>query len=57
MVMTAMSPQGDAVEDDDDEDDSDDDGLDEDLHKMATEIATKTDDSGFHSDAEDNSRI
>ena len=48
---------GDAVEDDDNEDDSDDDGLDEDLHKTATEIATKTDDSGFCSDTEDNSRI
>ena len=42
---------------DDDEDDSDGDGLDEDLHKTATEIATKTDDSCFCSDAEDNSRI
>ena len=48
---------GDAVEDDNDEDDSDDDDLDEDLHKTATEIATKMDDSSFHSDAEDNSRI
>ena len=48
---------GDAAEDDDDENDSDDDGLDEDLHKMVTEIATKTDDSGFCSDAEDNSRL
>ena len=48
---------GDVAEDDDDENDSDDDGLDEDLHKTATEIATKTDDSSFHSDTEDNSRI
>ena len=38
---------GDAAEDDDDEDDSDDDGLDGDLHKTVTEIANKTDDSGF----------
>ena len=45
---------GEAAEDDDDEDDSDDEDVDEDLHKTATEIATKTDDSGFHSDAEDN---
>ena len=42
---------GDVVEDDDDEDDSDDDDLDEDLHKMATDIANKTDDSGFRSGA------
>ena len=46
-----------AEDDDDDEDDSDDDNLDEDLHKTATEIATKTDDSGFHSNAEDNPRL
>ena len=45
---------GEAAEDDDDEDDSDDEDVDEDLHKTATEIATKTDDSGLHSDAEDN---
>ena len=38
---------GDVAEDDNDDDDSDDDDVDEDLHKMATEIATKTDDSGF----------
>ena len=43
----------DAVEEDDDEDDSDDD-VEEDLHKTATEIATKTDNSGFCSDTEDN---
>ena len=48
---------GDAAEDDDDEDDSIDDDVDEDLHKMATEIATKTDDSGFHSDTEDNTQL
>ena len=48
---------GDAVEDDDDEDDSNEDDLDEDLHKTVTEIANKTDDSGFHSGTEDNSRI
>ena len=46
----------DVAEDDDDEDDSDDD-LDEDLHKTATEIATKTDDSGFHSEVEDNPKL
>ena len=45
---------GEAVEDDDDEDDSNDEDVDEDLHKTVTEIATKTDDSGFRSDAEDN---
>ena len=48
---------GDVVDDDNNEDDSDDNDVDEDLHKMATEIANKTDDSGFHSGAEDNSRI
>ena len=48
---------GDVAENDNDEDDSDDDDVDEDLHKMATEIATKTDDSGFHSDAEDNPKL
>ena len=48
---------GNVAEDDDNEDDSDDDSLDEDLHKMATEIATKTDDSSFCSDAEDNPRL
>ena len=45
---------GEVAEDDSDEDDSDDEDVDEDLHKTATEIATKMDDSGFHSDAEDN---
>ena len=44
---------GDAVEDDNDEDDN----LDEDLHKTATDIANKMDDSGFRSSAEDNSKI
>ena len=48
---------GDVAEDNDDEDDSDNDGLDEDLHKKATEIAVKMDDSGFHSDTEDNFRL
>ena len=48
---------GDAAEDDNDEDDSDDDDLDGDLHKMVTEIANKTDDSGFCSGAEDNLKI
>ena len=48
---------GDVVEDDDDEDDSNDEDLDVDLHKMATEIANKTDDSSFRNGAEDNSRI
>ena len=48
---------GDVVEDDDDKDDSDDDDLDGDLHKTVTEIANKTDDSGFCSGAEDNSKI
>ena len=43
--------------DDSDEDDSNDDDLDGDLHKTATEIVNKTDDSSFHSGAEDNSRI
>ena len=46
---------GEVVEDDDDEDDSNDEDVDEYLHKMMTEIATKMDDSGFHSDAEHNS--
>ena len=48
---------GEVAEDDDNEDDSDDEDVDEDLHKMVTEIATKTDDSGFRSDAEDNTRL
>ena len=48
---------GGVVEDDDNEDDSNDDDLDEDLHKTATEIANKMDDSSFHSGAEDNSRM
>ena len=48
---------GDAAEDNDDEDDSDEDDLDGDLHKTATEIAKKTDDSGFCSGTEDNSKI
>ena len=44
---------GEATVDDNDEDDSNDEDVDEDLHKTVTEIATKMDDSGFHSDAED----
>ena len=48
---------GEVVEDDNDEDDSNDEDVDEDLHKTATEIATKMDDSSFHSDAEDNTRL
>ena len=48
---------GEVAEDDSDEDDSNDEDVDEDLHKTATEIATKTDDSGFRSDAEDNTRL
>ena len=48
---------GEMVDDDDDEDDSNDEDVDEDLHKMVTEIATKTENSGFHSDAEDNTRL
>ena len=45
---------GEVAEDDGNEDDSNDEDVDEDLHKTATEIATKMDDSGFCSDAEDN---
>ena len=45
---------GEVVEDYGDEDDSDDEDVDEDLHKTVTEIATKMDDSGFRSEAEDN---
>ena len=48
---------GEVAEDDGDEDDSNDQDVDEDLHKTATEIATKMDDSSFHSDAEDNARV
>ena len=48
---------GEVAEDDGDEDDSDDEDADEDLHKTATEIATKMDDSGFRSDAEDNTQL
>ena len=48
---------GQAVEDNEDEDDSDDEDMDEDLHKTATEIATKMDDSSFHSNAEDNTQL
>ena len=45
---------GEVAEDDSDEDDSDDEDVDEDLHKTATKVAAKMDDSGFCSDAEDN---
>ena len=45
------------AEDDDNEDDSDDEDVDKDLHKTVTEIATKTDDSGFCSDAEESTRL
>ena len=48
---------GEVAEDDGNEDDSDDEDVDEDLHKTATEIATKMDDSGFCSDTEDNTRL
>ena len=48
---------GDAVEDDDEEDDSDDDDLDEDLQKTVTEVANKTDDSGFWRGCEDTPKI
>ena len=48
---------GEVAEDYSDEDDSNDEDVDEDLHKMATEIATKTDDSSFCSEAEDNTRL
>ena len=48
---------GEAAEDDNDEIDSNDEDVDEDLHKTVTEIATKTDDSGFRSDAEDGTRL
>ena len=48
---------GDAAEDNDNEDGSDGDDLDGDLHKTATEIANKTDDSSFCSSTEDNSKI
>ena len=47
---------GEVAEDDDNEDDSGDD-VDEDLHKTVTEIATKMEDSGFHSDAEDGTQL
>ena len=48
---------GEVAEDNGDEDYSDDEDVDEDLHRTVTEIATKTDDSGFCSDAEDNARL
>ena len=39
------------------EDDSDEDHVDDGLHKTVAEIATKTDDSGFHSDKEDSHKV
>ena len=48
---------GEAAEDDGDEGDSDDEVVDEDLHRMVTEIATKMENSGFCSDAEDNTQL
>ena len=45
---------GEVAEDNGDEDDCNDEDVDEDLHKMVTAIATKTDDSSFRSEAEDN---
>ena len=36
---------------------AEDDDVNEDLHKMVTEIATKTDDSGFRSNAEDGTQL
>ena len=49
---------GDVAENNDDDDDTEDeDDLDEDLHKTVTDIANKTDDSSFHSSAEDNPKM
>ena len=48
---------GEVAEDDGNEEDSDDEDVDEDLQKTATEIAAKTDNSGFGSDAEDNDQV
>ena len=56
-VDNSNKSAGEAAEDDGNEDDSDDEDVDEDLHKTVTEIATKTDDCGFHSDAEDNDQV
>ena len=36
------------IPDDNDDDDNDDNDVDEDIQQMATEIGTKSDDSGFH---------
>ena len=55
-VDDSVKSTGEVAEDDSDEDDSNDEDVDEDLHKTVTEIATKTD-SGFHSDAEDNTQL
>ena len=48
---------GEVAEDDSNEDDSDDEDVDADLHKMVTEIDTKTNDSSFHSEAEDYTQL
>ena len=48
---------GKVAEDDGNEDVSNDEDVDEDLHKTVTEIATKTGDSSFRSDAEDNDQV
>ena len=56
MTLT-MSPLVKWVEDNGDEDDSNDEDVEEDLHKTVTEIATKTDNSSFRSEAEDNTRL
>ena len=42
---------------DDDDDDDDDDDVDKDIQQMATEIGTKSDDSGFHSSGVGSTRI
>ena len=48
----------DAVEDNNNDDDSEDEyNLDDDLQRAAMEVANKTDDSSFHSSAEDNPKI
>ena len=48
---------GEVAEDYGNEDDSDDEDVDEDLHKTVAEIATKTDNSSFRSEAEDNTQL
>ena len=44
-------------DDDDDDDDNDDDDVDEDIQQTATEIGTKSDDSGFHGSGVRSTRI